>query len=105
MDICGRDWQALGQVSLEMKVLEALTYDKDESKTDYRDDLAILRFDLQEDRRIRRRRRYATGASQGVECRWAPNDSILMNTLHTTGWPRGGHGSSGKGREAARIGP
>ena len=43
MDICGRDWQALGQVSFEMKVLEVLTYDKDESKTDYGDDLAILR--------------------------------------------------------------
>lgn len=26
-----------------MKVLEALTYDKDESKTDYEDDLAVLR--------------------------------------------------------------
>ena len=38
-----RDWQAMGQISFDIKVLEVLKYDKDESKTDYQDDLAILR--------------------------------------------------------------
>lgn len=33
----------MGQLSFDIKVLETLKYDKDESKTDYEDDLAILR--------------------------------------------------------------
>lgn len=33
----------MGQLSFDIKVLETLKYGKDESKTDYEDDLAILR--------------------------------------------------------------
>lgn len=38
-----RDWQAMGQAAFDIKILEQLARDKDESKTDYDDDLAILK--------------------------------------------------------------
>ncbi|HHX50962.1 MAG TPA: GIY-YIG nuclease family protein [Clostridia bacterium] len=38
------DWQNLGESSFVIKVLENLEYDQDETKTDYREDLAILQM-------------------------------------------------------------
>ncbi len=39
-----KDWKRLGKDSFEIKVLELLEYDKDESKTDYSEELKILVF-------------------------------------------------------------
>lgn len=38
-----RDWQAMGQGSFEIKVLEKLEYSRNESKTDYGEDLSVLK--------------------------------------------------------------
>lgn len=38
-----RDWQRYGPDRFEFEVLELLPYDKDESKTDYAEELAILK--------------------------------------------------------------
>lgn len=43
-----QDWNACGQEAFDFQVLEELDYDKDESKTDYREDLKILREFWQE---------------------------------------------------------
>ena len=40
-----KDWRELGQDRFEIKVLEQLEYDEDESKTDYRDDLELLKME------------------------------------------------------------
>ena len=37
------DWKKYGETSFEISVLETLEYDKDETKTDYVDDLSVLR--------------------------------------------------------------
>ena len=37
------DWQKYGAAGFDIRVLEALEYDKDETKTDYSADLAALR--------------------------------------------------------------
>jgi len=39
-----QDWQWLGSDGFEIKVLEKLDYDDDESKTDYEDDLQLLKM-------------------------------------------------------------
>lgn len=41
-------WQELGKDSFSFEILEKLEYDKDESKTDYSDDLALLEMVWQE---------------------------------------------------------
>lgn len=38
------DWQEIGSDGFEIKILEKIEYDKDESKTDYTDDLALLKM-------------------------------------------------------------
>lgn len=38
------DWTETGEDGFEIKVLEQIEYDKDESKTDYTDDLALLKM-------------------------------------------------------------
>lgn len=38
-----RDWQALGESRFIIDILERLDYDKDESKTDYTEDLQLLK--------------------------------------------------------------
>ncbi|MGI6679136.1 MAG: GIY-YIG nuclease family protein [Dehalobacterium sp.] len=43
-----RDWQELGADSFTIEILEHLPYDKDESKTDYTDDLALLEMTWEE---------------------------------------------------------
>jgi hypothetical protein len=37
------DWKTYGEENFDVKVLELLQYDKDETKTDYTNDLRILR--------------------------------------------------------------
>lgn len=37
------DWQQYGEENFTTEILEILEYDKDESKTDYMDDLRVLR--------------------------------------------------------------
>ena len=37
------DWKNYGESNFEISILELLKYDKDEAKTDYSDDLKILR--------------------------------------------------------------
>lgn len=37
-----KDWQELGADRFEIKILEKIDYDEDESKTDYSDDLQLL---------------------------------------------------------------
>jgi hypothetical protein len=39
-----RDWTAKGPKAFTMEILECLAYDKDESKTDYTDELTILQM-------------------------------------------------------------
>ncbi|MGI6684679.1 MAG: GIY-YIG nuclease family protein [Bacillota bacterium] len=39
-----KDWNSQGPGSFSFEVLENLPYDKDESKTDYSDDLALLQM-------------------------------------------------------------
>lgn len=39
-----KDWQKLGPDNFEVKVLERLEYDEDESKRDYRDELELLKL-------------------------------------------------------------
>lgn len=39
-----RDWTTLGEDRFEMEILEKLKYDKDESKTDYSEELDILQM-------------------------------------------------------------
>lgn len=39
-----RQWKELGEGSFTIKVLEKLEYDKDESKTDYKEDLEVLKM-------------------------------------------------------------
>ncbi|HHU33300.1 MAG TPA: GIY-YIG nuclease family protein, partial [Clostridia bacterium] len=41
-------WQEMGEKSFTIEVLEELEYEKDESKTDYSDDLALLEMVWQE---------------------------------------------------------
>ena len=38
------DWSKLGEEHFAIEILETLKYDKDESKTDYSEELAILRM-------------------------------------------------------------
>lgn len=38
-----KDWKELGSQNFEIKVLEYLEYDKDESKTDYSEELEIMK--------------------------------------------------------------
>lgn len=39
-----QDWTKLGEEHFDIEVLEKLTYDKDETKEDYSEELAILRM-------------------------------------------------------------
>jgi len=39
-----RDWKELGESGFAVEILETLSYDKDETKTDYSEELAILRM-------------------------------------------------------------
>ncbi|HOB11615.1 MAG TPA: GIY-YIG nuclease family protein [Syntrophomonadaceae bacterium] len=39
-----KDWNEQGEQAFQIVVLEQLEYDKDESKTDYRDDLELLKM-------------------------------------------------------------
>ena len=39
-----KDWQELGAQGFEIKVLEKIEYDEDESKTNYSDDLELLKM-------------------------------------------------------------
>lgn len=39
-----KEWKDLGEANFTIEILENLEYDKDESKTDYSDDLAILQM-------------------------------------------------------------
>ncbi|MBD2843696.1 GIY-YIG nuclease family protein [Paenibacillus sp. IB182496] len=39
-----REWDARGEAAFVMEVLETLTYSKDETKTDYSEELEILRM-------------------------------------------------------------
>ncbi|NLJ72434.1 MAG: hypothetical protein GX333_05430 [Syntrophomonadaceae bacterium] len=39
-----RDWQELGAQQFEVKILEILEYDEDESKTDYSEELELLKM-------------------------------------------------------------
>ena len=39
-----KDWQEIGEECFKIRVLEKMEYDKDESKTDYTDDLDILKM-------------------------------------------------------------
>lgn len=43
-----RAWQDLGEDAFTIEVLESLEYDKDETKSDYKDDLALLKMIWQE---------------------------------------------------------
>lgn len=43
-----KDWNAQGAGKFTFEILENLDYDKDESKTDYFDDLALLQMDWEE---------------------------------------------------------
>ncbi|MCM3000211.1 GIY-YIG nuclease family protein [Paenibacillus cellulositrophicus] len=38
-----REWNEYGESQFEVKVVDTLAYDKDESKTDYTEDLELLR--------------------------------------------------------------
>ncbi|PKM94265.1 MAG: hypothetical protein CVU84_12470 [Firmicutes bacterium HGW-Firmicutes-1] len=39
-----KDWQQIGQDGFEIKILEQLEYDEDDSKTDYSDELELLKM-------------------------------------------------------------
>jgi len=39
-----KDWNEMGEEAFQIVVLEQLEYDKDESKTDYREDLEVLKM-------------------------------------------------------------
>lgn len=39
-----KEWSELGAERFEMEILERMPYDKDESKTDYSDELALLQM-------------------------------------------------------------
>ncbi|NLP36613.1 MAG: GIY-YIG nuclease family protein [Firmicutes bacterium] len=39
-----QDWKKYGEADFTIEVLETLQYDKDETKTDYSEELAILKF-------------------------------------------------------------
>lgn len=39
-----KEWTALGKDNFSIEVLEELEYDKDESKTDYSEELEVLRY-------------------------------------------------------------
>jgi hypothetical protein len=39
-----KDWDELGEGNFTIEILENLEYDKDESKTDYTEDLALLKM-------------------------------------------------------------
>lgn len=39
-----KDWKKFGETSFTFEILENLEYDKDESKTDYTEDLALLQM-------------------------------------------------------------
>ncbi|NLM51367.1 MAG: GIY-YIG nuclease family protein [Firmicutes bacterium] len=39
-----QDWKKYGEVRFTIRVLETLQYDKDETKTDYSEELAILKY-------------------------------------------------------------
>lgn len=39
-----KDWQGLGKEKFEIKILEQLEYDQDESKTDYTEELTLLKM-------------------------------------------------------------
>jgi adenine C2-methylase RlmN of 23S rRNA A2503 and tRNA A37 len=39
-----KDWDTLGEEGFEIVILEQLDYDEDESKTDYKDDLQLLKM-------------------------------------------------------------
>ncbi len=39
-----KDWNELGEQAFQIVVLEQLEYDQDESKTDYREDLEVLKM-------------------------------------------------------------
>ena len=43
-----KDWKEHGEKNFTIEVLKNLEYDKDETKTDYSDDLAILLMDWEE---------------------------------------------------------
>jgi len=43
-----KEWKDYGEGSFSIEVLENLEYDKDETKTDYKDDLALLQMDWEE---------------------------------------------------------
>ncbi|MDD2373338.1 MAG: GIY-YIG nuclease family protein [Syntrophomonadaceae bacterium] len=39
-----KDWQELGENAFEIKILEQIEYEEDESKTDYLEDLELLKM-------------------------------------------------------------
>ncbi len=39
-----KDWKEHGEAHFKIKILETLEYDKDETKTDYTEDLALLQM-------------------------------------------------------------
>jgi len=39
-----KDWQELGENAFEIKILEQIEYEEDESKTDYSEDLELLKM-------------------------------------------------------------
>ncbi|MBB6216098.1 hypothetical protein HNQ80_002197 [Anaerosolibacter carboniphilus] len=39
-----KEWKEFGEGNFTIEILENLEYDKDESKTDYKEDLALLRM-------------------------------------------------------------
>ncbi|SDI10220.1 GIY-YIG nuclease family protein [Desulfosporosinus hippei] len=43
-----KEWKEYGEGSFTIEVLEKLEYDKDETKTDYTDDLALLQMEWEE---------------------------------------------------------
>ena len=43
-----QDWTRLGEADFEIEILEKLKYDKDETKTDYSEELEILKMEWEE---------------------------------------------------------
>lgn len=55
-----REWSEFGEQQFEIEVLELLKYDKDETKTDYSEELSILKF-LWEQKWSEEKRRFYHG--------------------------------------------
>ncbi len=52
------DWKKQGSKNFELKILEVLEYDKDESKTDYSEELKIMKTIWDEKLRIQSKQPY-----------------------------------------------